>query len=85
MQTSHPTAVEVLSRLKAAQSMLGGRIALTYNVGDEVECYVTHWHRPEPHAFEACDAVASGTLRECLDQVDRYATQHAPVSRIAAE
>ncbi|PWC78030.1 hypothetical protein [Azospirillum sp. TSH64] len=68
------TIEEVQARLRAAQAHLGreGRFALTLSLDGREECYITHWFRPEPHAFEDCRAVGSGTLSECLDALDRY-------------
>lgn len=83
--TAQPSAVEVLSRLKAAHALMGvGRFSLTYNVGETVECYVTHWFRPDQHAFDDCRMVGSGTLSECLAAVERYAAERAAPA-IAAE
>ncbi|MBY6264508.1 hypothetical protein EI613_21680 [Azospirillum sp. 412522] len=80
------TIEEVQARLRAAQARIGreGRFALTLSLDGREECYITHWFRPEPHAFEDCRAVGSGTLSECLDALDRYvavnrARDEAPV------
>ena len=80
------TIEEVQARLRAAQARIGreGRFALTLSLDGREECYITHWFRPEPHAFEDCRAVGSGTLAECLDALDRYvavnrARDEAPV------
>lgn len=68
------TIEEVQACLRAAQARIGreGRFALTLSLDGREECYITHWFRPEPHAFEDCRAVGSGTLSECLDALDRY-------------
>lgn len=73
------TIEEVQARLRAAHARIGreGRFALTLNLGhqnngDGEDCYITHWFRPEPHAFEDCKAVGSGTVAECLAALDRY-------------
>ncbi|CAO3435610.1 hypothetical protein [Azospirillum endophyticum] len=80
------TIEEVQARLRAAQARIGreGRFALTLSLDGREECYITHWFRPEPHAFEDCRAVGSGTLSQCLDALDRYvavnrARDEAPV------
>lgn len=70
------TIEEVQAQLAAAHARIGreGRFALTLSLdltGRE-DCYITHWFRPEPHAFEDCKAVGSGTIAECLAAVDRY-------------
>jgi hypothetical protein len=68
------TIEEVQARLRAAHARIGheGRFALTLSLNGTEECYITHWFRPEPHAFEDCKAVASGTLAECLAGLERY-------------
>ncbi|MBP2290549.1 hypothetical protein [Azospirillum rugosum] len=65
---------EVQARLRAAHARIGheGRFALTLSLNGTEECYITHWFRPEPHAFEDCKAVGSGTIAECLTALDRY-------------
>lgn len=70
------TIEEVQARLAVAHARIGheGRFALTLSLdptGRE-DCYITHWFRPEPHAFEDCKAVGSGTIADCLAAVDRY-------------
>lgn len=72
------TIEEVQARLRAAQARMGreGRFALTLSLDGREECYITYWFRPEPHAFEDCRAVGSGTLNECLDALDRYVAEN---------
>lgn len=84
---AQPSAIEVLTRMKAAHAAMGGigRFSLTYSVGGEVECYATHWFRPDPHAFEDCRAIVTGTVAECLAGIERYAADHSTVPAIAAE
>ncbi|PWC39229.1 hypothetical protein [Azospirillum sp. TSO35-2] len=76
------TIEEVQARLSAAQARLGreGRFALTLSLNGREECYITHWFRPDPHAFEDCRAVGSGTVSECLAALDRYVAVNAPAS-----
>jgi len=68
------TIEEVQARLRAAHARIGheGRFALTLSLNGNEDCYITHWYRPEPHAFEDCKAVGSGTMAECLAALDRY-------------
>lgn len=68
------TIEEVQARLRAAHARIGheGRFALTLSLNGSEDCYITHWYRPEPHAFEDCRAVGSGTMAECLAALDRY-------------
>lgn len=82
-----PSAIEVLTRMKAAHAAMGGvgRFSLTYSVGADVECYATHWVRPDPYAFEDCRAIVSGTVAECLAGIEQYAAGHSTVPAIAAE
>ncbi|HYH21221.1 MAG TPA: hypothetical protein VD995_21645 [Azospirillum sp.] len=74
------TIEEVQARIRAAHARIGheGRFALTLTLtldGAE-DCYITHWFRPDPHAFEDCRAVGSGTITECLAALDRYAASY---------
>lgn len=84
---AQPSAIEVLTRMKAAHAAMGGagRFSLTYSVGADVECYATHWFRPDPHAFEDCRTITAGTLAECLAGIERYAAARSTVPAIAAE
>ncbi|WP_448204800.1 hypothetical protein [Azospirillum sp. sgz302134] len=68
------TIEEVQARLREAHARIGreGRFALTLSLNGHEDCYITHWFRPEPHAFEDCKAVGSGTMAECLAALDRY-------------
>jgi hypothetical protein len=68
------TIEEVQARLRDAHARIGkdGRFALTLSLDGREECYITHWYRPEPHAFEDCKAVGFGTTAECLDALERY-------------
>ena len=68
------TIEEVQSRLRAAHARIGheGRFALTLTLNGTEDGYITHWFRPDPHAFEDCRAVGSGTIAECLAALDRY-------------
>ncbi len=68
------TIEEVRARLRAAHARIGheGRFALTLSLNGHEECYITHWFRPEPQAFEDCKAVGAGTLADCLAALDRY-------------
>lgn len=68
------TIDQVQARLRAAHAGIGqeGRFALTLTLDGREDCYLTHWVRPEPHAFEDCKAVGSGSLDECLVALDRY-------------
>ena len=87
---------EIHQRVMNAWQRMGcvGRFSLTDCIGSKADgidgaVYVTHWFRPDAHAFEDCRDVGSGTLRECLDAVDAYASRwvaaHAPVPAVAAE
>ena len=76
--TKAMTIEEVQARLRAAHARIGneGRFALTLSLGGPPggaeEAYLTHWFRPDPHAFEDCKAVGSGNLAECLAALERY-------------
>lgn len=68
------TIDQVQARLRIAHAGIGreGRFALTLTLDGREYCYLTHWVRPEPHAFEDCKAIGSGTLADCLVALDRY-------------
>lgn len=68
------TIDQVQARLRTAHAGIGreGRFALTLTLDGREDCYLTHWVRPEPHAFEDCKAIGSGTLAECLVALERY-------------
>lgn len=68
------TIDQVQARLRTAHAGIGreGRFALTLTLDGREDCYLTHWVRPEPHAFEDCKAIGSGTLADCLVALDRY-------------
>lgn len=68
------TIEQVQARLRTAHAGIGrdGRFALTLTLDGREDCYLTHWVRPEPHAFEDCKAIGSGTLADCLAALDRY-------------
>ncbi|HYD70963.1 hypothetical protein [Azospirillum sp.] len=72
------TIEEVQARIRAAHARIGheGRFALTLTLNGAEDCYITHWYRPDPHAFEDCRAVGSGTIKECLAALDRYAAAY---------
>ncbi|MGQ9367132.1 hypothetical protein [Azospirillum sp. A39] len=72
------TIEEVQTRLRAAHARIGneGRFALTLTLDGREDCYLTHWFRPEPHAFEDCRAIGSGSLADCLAALDGYVTAY---------
>ena len=39
-------------------------------------CYVTHWFRPTPYAFEDCKAVGAGSVADCVAALDRYVASY---------
>lgn len=80
------TADEVNRRLKAAGQQIGrGRFCFTFDPDGRDECFITHWFKPDPYAFEDCKSVAAGPLRTCLDELDRYVAANAPAQLMAAE
>lgn len=66
------------AKLKLAHIRIGreGRFALTLNEGSSEDCYITHWFRPEPFAFEDCKHVGSGSVAECIAALDRYVADY---------
>ncbi|HYD29585.1 MAG TPA: hypothetical protein VEB64_01805 [Azospirillaceae bacterium] len=84
-----PTALtieELQAILRAAHARVGqdGRFALTLTLQPEEECYITHWFRPSPYAFEDCRMVARGTVADCLKALEAYITAYRQ-ARHAAE
>jgi len=86
METNDMTIEKLQARLREAHARIGfeGRFAFTINqrpeAGDqtpEAGCYITHWSRPTPYAFEDCKAVGNGTVEECLAGLDRYVASYA--------
>ena len=84
--TSNMTLEELQQHLRNAHAKIGfaGRFAFTIDQSTEVEtgkghggCYITHWFRPTPHAFEDCKAVGSGSAEECLQALERYVASYA--------
>ena len=74
----------VQKRLRDAHARIGfeGRFALTIDQSPDIRdgrahdgCYITHWFRPTPYAFEDCRAIASGDIAGCLDALDAYVTE----------
>jgi len=77
MTTEDMTIGQLQARLRDAHARIGhnGRFAFTIDQGGDHSaegCYITHWFRPTPYAFEDCKAVGSGTVDECLAGLDRY-------------
>ena len=69
------TIEQLQAHLQDAHSRIGheGRFALTLEQQDRNgHCYITHWYRPTPYAFEDCRAVGSGTVEQCLVGLARY-------------
>jgi hypothetical protein len=58
------TIEQLQARLREAHARIGyeGRFAFTIDQRPEAGCYITHWFRPTPYAFEDCKAVGSGTV-----------------------
>jgi hypothetical protein len=74
------TIEQLQARLRDAHARIGndGRFSFTVNQsGTGTECYVTHWFRPTPYAFEDCRTVGTGTATECLKSLDRYVDAYA--------
>jgi hypothetical protein len=84
--TSDMTLEHLQKRLRDAHARIGfdGRFAFTIDqsaalTGSETHggCYVTHWFRPTPYAFEDCKAVGSGSVEECIAALDRYVAAYS--------
>jgi len=74
------TIEQLQARLRDAHARIGfqGRFSFTVNQsGNGMECYITHWFRPTPYAFEDCRTVGTGTATDCLASLDRYVTGYA--------
>jgi len=72
------TVEKLQERLREAHARIGfeGRFAFTIDQRPEAGCYITHWFRPTPYAFEDCKAVGSGTVEECMAGLDRYVASY---------
>jgi hypothetical protein len=80
------TLEELQHRLREAHARIGfeGRFAFTIDQSAGLEardqrggCYITHWFRPTPYAFEDCKAVGSGSVADCIAALDRYTDAYA--------
>lgn len=74
------TIAELQQRLGRIHHAMGsqGRLSFTIGQGADEPCYVTHWVRSGPSAFEDCKAVGVGTVEECLDALESYAERFRP-------
>ncbi len=66
---------QLQARLREAHARIGhaGRFSFTVNQSSfGTECYITHWFRPTPYAFEDALMIGRGNLSECLKALDRY-------------
>lgn len=75
------TIEQLQERLREAHALIGcdGRFAFTIDQSAAVNasaghvgCYITHWFRPTPHAFEDCKAVGAGSVDECIAALEHY-------------
>jgi hypothetical protein len=75
------TLEQLQKRLREAHARIGfeGRFAFTIDQSAALNagkghggCYVTHWFRPTPYAFEDCKAVGSGSVADCIVALDLY-------------
>lgn len=78
------TIEQLQKRLRDAHARIGfeGRFAFSIDqsaglrTGSSGACYVTHWFRPTPYAFEDCKAVCSGSVADCIAALDRYVASY---------
>ena len=72
-KTSDMTLEQLQKRLREAHARIGfeGRFAFTIDQSAALSsgkghggCYITHWFRPTPYAFEDCKAVGSGSVAD---------------------
>ncbi|HYI68231.1 MAG TPA: hypothetical protein VEX87_00690 [Skermanella sp.] len=89
-KTSDMTLEQLQKRLREAHAKIGfdGRFAFTIDQSAALSagkghgckghggCYVTHWFRPTPYAFEDCKAVGAGSVAECIAALDRYVASY---------
>ncbi|WP_158044471.1 hypothetical protein [Skermanella pratensis] len=77
------TIEQLQKRLREAHARIGfeGRFAFTIGQQDSPQagggCYVTHWFRPTPFAFEDCKSVGAGTVADCVAALDRYVADYS--------
>ena len=74
------TITELQRRLGRIHRAMGsqGRLSFTIGQGEDEPCYVAHWVRSGPSAFEDCKAVGVGTAEECLEALESYAARFRP-------
>lgn len=84
-KTSDMTLEQLQKRLREAHARIGfeGRFAFTIDQSAALSsgkghggCYITHWFRPTPYAFEDCKAVGSGSVADCIAALDRYVASY---------
>lgn len=68
------TIEKLQAMLRDAHARIGynGRFALTLTLQPDEECYIIHWFRPTPYAFEDCRMVARGTVAQCVADLEAY-------------
>jgi hypothetical protein len=82
MTLTKDTTIEALQKhLRDAHARIGfdGRFSFTIDQSAPLTpgrtqggCYISHWFRPTPYAYETCRAVSSGSIAQCIDGLDRY-------------
>lgn len=86
--TRNTTIEDVQRHLNEAHARIGfqGRFSFTIDQSSAPAagkgnggCYVTHWYRPTPYAFEDCKAIGAGTLDDCIASLDRYVDGYAAI------
>jgi hypothetical protein len=84
-KTADMTLEQLQKRLREAHARIGfeGRFAFTIDQSAALDagkglggCYITHWFRPTPYAFEDCKAVGSGSVADCIAALDRYVASY---------
>ena len=72
------TIEQLQKRLREAHARIGfeGRFAFTLGQQAADGCYITHWFRPTPYAFEDCRSVGAGTVADCIAALDRYVADY---------
>lgn len=90
MTVTRQTTLEDIQRhLREAHARIGfeGRFAFSIDQSSPINpvkghggCYILHWFRPSPYAFEDCKSIGSGSLDDCLTGLEDYVSRYPKTS-----
>jgi hypothetical protein len=79
------TLDDILERLRTAHARINfeGRFSFAIDQSSPLDtiknkgrCYIMHWFRPTPYAFEDCKSIGSGSLSDCMDALEDYVVRY---------